>query len=631
MERALAKRLNGRTSQRQIVEYIGQRLKPLEPPRSRAAWHQRVKAVRADVLELFFRGHREGLLKERPRVREVGTIETGAGYRITKMLYEGYPGMWVPALLYEPTATTRGPLPVVLNPNGHHVGGKAMDYKQARCINLAKRGMLALSTEFIGMGELRADAEHNRISLLDVCGVAGVGVFYLALKRSLDVLLGHKRADLDKVAVTGLSGGGWQTALLGALDERVRVIVPVAGYSPVWQRRTCMEDIGDLEQMPSDFCSVVDYDVLTAMFAPRPTLLIYNRYDDCCFQTKRTRKSVYLPAKPVFELLNAADCFELYDCAEPRMHNYARNNRKQLYRFLNRHFDIDTADDDLPWEDEILTEAELNTGIPADNATLHSLARDTLASIVRKRQQSAAGDTLHLRTARQKVSARRRLREIIRAVSFDKVVARDAGRRGERRGIHWQHRILHLDEAWSVPVTEFTSANRSRSRGVEIIVGDGGRPRMRGHAERALAHGRRVLAADLFASGEAAFDARLQMVLASTGERPLGIQVGQLLTLIDWARRRFRCCAVHLIAMGTVLPVAALMATALAPEHVSRYRADGLMVSLHRLIEWPVPYDREAPLFCFGLLAEFDLPDLVQLAAPVPIRDQNRGPITRLG
>ena len=43
---------------------------------------------------------------------------------------------------------------------------------------MAKRGMLALSTEFIGMGELRADVEHNRIGHLDLCGVAGIGVVH---------------------------------------------------------------------------------------------------------------------------------------------------------------------------------------------------------------------------------------------------------------------------------------------------------------------------------------------------------------------------------------------------------------------------------------------------------------------
>ena len=94
----------------------------------------------------------------------------------------------------------------------------------------------------------------------------------------------------------GSFGGGWQTAVLSALDERVRVIVPVAGHSPAWCRLLHERNFGDLEQLPSDLCVAADYDVLTGLFAPRPTLLIYNRDDDCCFQSGHTRRSVYRPA-----------------------------------------------------------------------------------------------------------------------------------------------------------------------------------------------------------------------------------------------------------------------------------------------------------------------------------------------
>ena len=53
----------------------------------------------------------------------------------------------------------------------------------------------------------------------------------------------------------------------------------------------------------------------------------------------------------------------------------------------------------------------------------------------------------------------------------------------------------------------------------------------------------------------------------------------------------------------------------------------GYMGSLDRLVDLPMSYAAHAPLFCFGLLAEFDLPDLLQLAKPVPVRDHQRGPL----
>ena len=50
-------------------------------------------------------------------------------------------------------------------------------------------------------------------------------------EQGLDVLLAHPNADPDRVAVAGLSGGGWQTIFISSLDERVKLANPVAGYS----------------------------------------------------------------------------------------------------------------------------------------------------------------------------------------------------------------------------------------------------------------------------------------------------------------------------------------------------------------------------------------------------------------
>jgi len=319
-----------------------------------------------------------------------------------------------------------------------------MDYKQARCINLAKRGMLALNTEFLGMGELRADIDHNRIAHLDLCGIAGIGVFYLLMKRGLDVLLAHPKADPERTAMTGLSGGGWQTALLAALDERVKVIVPVAGHSAVWQRRGCIEDIGDQEQCPADLCTIADYDTLSALFAPRPTLLMYNRHDDCCFQTKRARKSIYEPIRPVFALLGARDNVALHDNTDPGTHNYERDNRRQLYKFLNQHWGLETSDDDLPYRDELQTEEALAVGLPPDNATLISIAQAALGKIrTRKRK------------ARPPAAARKTLASLLKLPQWKNRSLQEVGTAQKRKDVTIQHYLLHLDDTWTLPLTQY--------------------------------------------------------------------------------------------------------------------------------------------------------------------------------
>ena len=199
-----------------------------------------------------------------------------AGYRIRKLRYEAVPGLMIPALLYEP-ADLSGQVPVVLNVNGHDGDGKAADYKQIRCINLAKRGMLALNVEWFGMGQLKKpNYLHYRMNQLDLCGTSGVAPFYLAMKRGLDVLLSHEHADPSRVAVAGLSGGGWQTIFISSLDPRVTLANPVAGYSGLGTRIDYHSDLGDSEQMPTDMATVADYLHLTAL-APSANLVDLQR------------------------------------------------------------------------------------------------------------------------------------------------------------------------------------------------------------------------------------------------------------------------------------------------------------------------------------------------------------------
>src|SRR5205814_6278614 len=133
----------------------------------------------------------------------------GEGYRIKKLRFEALPCLWIPALFYEPTKL-EGKVPATLNVMGHERGGKDVAYQQIRCINLAKRGMLALNVEWFGMGQLRSEKfQHGRLNQLDLCGTSGLAPFYLNMKRGLDVLLTLENADPQRVAVTGLSGGGW--------------------------------------------------------------------------------------------------------------------------------------------------------------------------------------------------------------------------------------------------------------------------------------------------------------------------------------------------------------------------------------------------------------------------------------
>jgi hypothetical protein len=203
-------------------EYLEPRIPRMPQVKSAAEWEQIANQLRADVLrKVVFRGEAAAWRDAKTKVEWLDTIPGGPGYRIKKLRYEALPGMWIPALLYEPEKLT-GKVPVSLAVNGHDGNGKAADYKQIRCINQAKRGMLVLNVEWLGMGQLRTDGHrHGRMNQLDLCGTSGLAPFYLCMSRGLDLLLSLPNADPERVAVSGLSGGGWQTIFISSLDPRV--------------------------------------------------------------------------------------------------------------------------------------------------------------------------------------------------------------------------------------------------------------------------------------------------------------------------------------------------------------------------------------------------------------------------
>ena len=182
---------------------------------------------------------------------------------------------------------------------------------------------------------------------------------------------------------------------------------------------------------------------------------------------------------------------------------------------------------------------------------------------------------------------------------------------------------MSLDETWTLPVTEVAP---HRSTGIALEISDGGRRSSGPGVQAALDAGRRALTVDLFGTGHEAACWQCHMLVASTGERSLGIQVGQLISLLQWIRQQYSG-DIHISASGQVMPIVALMGAALQPRLLASVVTTGLLDTLGRLIDWPVSYADAAPLFCFGLLAECDIGDLIRLSKPVPLHEATRGPL----
>lgn len=594
----------------ELRRFIAQRVPPLPSPGTAGQWTAQAKLTRARLLnEIVFHGWPREWVESAPHFEDLGIAGSGAGYRIRKLRYEIVPGFYSTALLYEPAAI-RGKVPAILNVHGH-VGpeGKAVEYEQKRCINQARQGILALSLQWMGFGELSShENEHWFGAHLDLVGANGVGLFYLAMRRGLDYLYQHPAVDRDRIGMTGLSGGGWQTIVLSALDERVRVAVPVAGYASFLSRLEQLKDVGDIEQNATDMFSFIDYTHLTAMRAPRPTLLVYNGEDSCCFRAPMVKGLVFDAILPFFQIYGAGDRLAWHENLDPSDHNYQLDNRLQSYRFFAKYFDLPQVEAESPAEGEIRSPEELSIPVPEDNLTILKLARQLARRSPRAEAQASTAD-------------------VGRVLRFHKIrVARPwIVTNTKRKGLETISYRFEMDNGLSASGVWLKAMSAPELGPATIVLNDAGRKAAASAVSARVNRGEEVLAADLLFMGDMSISKRpgnmaFTQVLAALGDRPLGIEAAQLIALAEWMKSLAPGRNVRLESTGMRSQTVAMVAAALMPALFSEVSVSGGIPSLQRLLDVPVEY-RDAPdLFCLDLLRSFDLPALKKMAAPTKIR-----------
>jgi hypothetical protein len=363
-----------------------------------------------------------------------------------------------------------------------------------------------------------------------------------------------------------------------------------------------MDDRGDNEQVPADFLNGFDYSTLTAMRAPRPTLLIHNAEDDCCFRAPLVKPYTFDPVRPFFRLFGKEDVFAWHENTDPSTHNYQLDNRLQAYAFLSKHFGLSTIDREIPVDDQVTSFEELTVGLPKDNLTILGLARKLAAGIERDRAPIEA--------------QRSQLRSIVRyqpvAVEHDWALANK-----KNRGVEtMSYQILFDNQlsATAVWARAITAAERAR---VTIVLHDEGKKAAATRIADHLNRGEQVLALDVVFHGDAAPPARelesYTLNLSSMGQRALGIEAAQLIAVARWMRERSGS-AVNLGSTGKRNQVTALIAAALEPDLFSGVVIHDGMRTLKHLIDAPVRFQDAPDLFCLDLYRKFDLDQLVLLA-----------------
>jgi hypothetical protein len=254
------------------------------------------------------------------------------GYTVQNVGIETIPGVYLCGSLYRP-AKGRGPFPAVLSPHGHfnstdlNENGRYRPDQQYRCAMLARMGAVVFSYEMFGYGEslLQVGKNDHRTSFTST-------IQTLNSMRVIDFLTSLSYVDARRIAVTGESGGGTQTFLLTAVDDRVTVSVPVVMVSSYYQGGCACES-----GLPIHSCTdlMTNNVEIAAMASPRPLLVISDGQD----WTRHVPEIEFPYLQKVYGLYGKQGNVENIHLADEG-HDYGVSKRMPMYDFMARHLGL---------------------------------------------------------------------------------------------------------------------------------------------------------------------------------------------------------------------------------------------------------------------------------------------------
>jgi dienelactone hydrolase len=273
------------------------------------------------------------------------------------------PGHYVTGSLYRPKGRT-GKLPAVLCPHGHWKDGRFHAYNdkelkaqiaigaerflaggryplQSRCVQLARMGCVVFHYDMIGYADSVQLA--HRPGVRQAMNTAENWGFFspqaeLRLQnmmglqtwnsiRAFDFLSALPDVDPERIAVTGASGGGTQTFLLLAVDDRPAAGLPCVMVSTSMQGGCTCENATYLRIGAGN----ID---LAALAAPRPLAL--TAADDW---TRELRTKGFPDLASLYKMLDREDVFEAAFHTHFE-HNYNSVNRMFIYDCVNRFLEL---------------------------------------------------------------------------------------------------------------------------------------------------------------------------------------------------------------------------------------------------------------------------------------------------
>ena len=255
-----------------------------------------------------------------------GRIEN-KDYSIEKVYIETLPGFYLAGNLYRPLGR-KGPFPGMLAPHGHAQYGRLEDGElfsvPSRGINHARQGYVVFAYDMIGYNDtMQLPHVFGNTPQEQLWSFGPLGLQTWNSIRALDFLETLPDVDPKRLLVTGESGGGTQSFLLCAVDQRPKWSAPVNMISLIMQGGSPCENAPSLRVGTNNV-------EIAALMAPRPMLMVSATGD----WTKNTLVEEYPAMKQIYELYDAGAQVETVQIDAP--HNYNKASREAVYKFFGK-------------------------------------------------------------------------------------------------------------------------------------------------------------------------------------------------------------------------------------------------------------------------------------------------------